>query len=121
MVVKQMYSRILDKSASEVEFSQSLKFLSNCLEHHYNEKVIILIDESDAPLKKAYFYDFYPEMVDFLCPFFHDALKTNDSLYFAVLTGCLCVSKDGLNNLHIVSIASNEYGEYFGFTEEEMN
>ena len=106
-------------------FSRSLKFLSECLERYYDKKVIILIDEYDVPLEKAHFRGFYPAMIDFLRSYFHDALKTNDSLHFAILTGCLRVSKEtiftGLNNLDIVSIASNEYGEYFGFTEKEMN
>jgi len=120
-----------DKSAKEKKekelaaFSSSLKFLSNCLERYYDEKVIILIDEYDVPLEKAYFRGFYTDMIDFLREFFHDALKTNDSLNFAVLTGCLRVSKEsiftGLNNLDIVSIVSNKYSEYFGFTEAEMS
>jgi len=121
-----------DESAREVErekqlvaYSSSLKFLSNCLERYYEKKVVILIDEYDVPLEKAHFRGFYAEMIDFLRSFFHDALKTNDSLNFAVLTGCLRVSKEsiftGLNNLDIISIVSNKYSEYFGFTEAEMS
>jgi len=108
-----------------VAFSSSLEFLSNCLERYYDKKVIILIDEYDVPLEKAHFRGYYPDMIDFFRSFYHDALKTNDSLNFAVLTGCLRVSKEsiftGLNNPDIISILSNEYGEYFGFTEAEMS
>jgi hypothetical protein len=108
-----------------VTFNSSLKFLSECLKRHYGKKVIILIDEYDVPLEKAYFQGYYADMIGFMRPFFHHAFKTNDSLHFAVLTGCLRVSKEtiftGLNNLNIVSIVSNEYGEYFGFTEDEMS
>jgi len=120
-----------DSKGAEIEiekematFSSSLKFLSNCLERYYGKKVIILIDEYDVPLEKAFFRGFYSDMIDFLRSFYQDALKTNDSLDFAVLTGCLRVSKEsiftGLNNPDIISIISNEYGEYFGFTEAEM-
>jgi len=122
----------LDDNAEKLErekelaaYSNSLKFLSNCLERHYDKKVIILIDEYDVPLEKAHFRGFYSEMIEFMRSFFQDALKTNDSLSFATLTGCLRVSKEsiftGLNNLDIISIVSNEYGEYFGFTEPEMS
>ena len=108
-------------------FSGSLKFLSQCLERYYDKKVIILIDEYDVPLEKAHFAkkNYYDDMIGFIRAFFGDALKTNDALEFAILTGCLRISKEtiftGLNNLNIVSIVSHEYGEYFGFTEEEMS
>ena len=139
---KQHYQYIIDKSMPSkdennenehakkelekemVAFSSSLNFLSNCLERYYDKKVIILIDEYDVPLEKAFFRGFYSDMIDFLRSFYHDALKTNDSLNFAVLTGCLRVSKEsiftGLNNPDIISIISNKYSEYFGFTETEM-
>lgn len=118
------YERIRNRGASVNEYSSSLKFLSECLEAHYNKKVIILIDEYDVSLEKSHFNSYYDEMVDFIRSFFDDALKSNDSLEFAVITGCLRVSKEsiftGLNNLNIVSILSNNYGEYFGFTEPEV-
>jgi len=105
-------------------FASSLKFLSECLECYYNQKVIVLIDEYDVPLEKSYFSGYYKEMIEFARSFFSSTLKTNDSLHFAVITGCLRVSKEtiftGINNLHMISIASHEYGEYFGFTEQEM-
>ena len=118
-------TREIEREKQLVAYSSSLKFLSTCLERYYNKKVVILIDEYDVPLEKAHFRGFYADMIDFLRSFFHDALKTNDSLSFAVLTGCLRVSKEsiftGLNNLDIISIVSNKYSEYFGFTEAEMS
>jgi len=125
-VDQQMYRIIVDETASIVQFENSLKFLSNCLERHYEQKVIILIDEYDVPLEKAHFAQksYYNEMVDFIRSFFGAALKTNDSLYFSVITGCLRVSKEsiftGINNLNIISILSDSFGEYFGLTEPEI-
>ena len=120
---KVRYKRILSEDASVTEYRGSLKFLSNCLEKHYSKKVVILIDEYDVPLEKAYVEGYYPDMVKFIRSFFSAALKTNKSLHFAIITGCLRVSREsiftGLNNLHIISIASGDYGEYFGFTELE--
>ncbi|MDR1699933.1 MAG: ATP-binding protein [Lachnoclostridium sp.] len=120
---KNDYAKILNKSASIDDYSGSLKFLSNCLEHHHKKKVIILIDEYDVPLENAYFKGFYEEMIDFIRSLLGDALKTNSSLNFAVLTGCLRISKEsiftGLNNLRVISILTNRYSEYFGFTEKE--
>ena len=112
------------KERELTSFSNSLKFLSECLERHYNQKVIILIDEYDVPLEKSYFGGYYEEMIEFVRSLFSSTLKTNEALEFAVITGCLRVSKEtiftGINNLQMVSIASHEYGEYFGFTEQEM-
>ena len=122
---KNRYRKILSQEADVVDYRNSLKFLSSCLEKHYTEKVIILIDEYDVPLEKSHFENYYSQMVDFIRSFFSSALKTNKSLKFAMLTGCLRVSKEsiftGLNNLNVISITSNEYGEYFGFTEVEMS
>ena len=123
---KQLYQKFIDEKASYTDFENSLKFLSECLEQHYNEKTIVLIDEYDVPLEKAHFAktSYYDEMVAFIRQFFGNALKTNESLKLAVLTGCLRISKEsiftGINNLHIISIIDNTYGEYFGFTEPEV-
>ena len=88
------------------------------------KKTIILIDEYDVPLENAYLRGFYQQMADFVCSFFEAALKTNSSLEFAIVTGCLRVSKEsiftGLNNLKIISILDEKYDEYFGFTEKEV-
>ena len=99
----------------------SLKTLSRLLEKHYGKKVILLIDEYDVPLDKAFQGGYYDEMVSLIRNLFGNALKTNDSLYFAVLTGCLRISKEsiftGLNNLKVHTISDVRYDEYFGFTD----
>ena len=124
IVQRQLYESIIDKSAEQESFQDSLKFLSECLEKYYNQKAIILIDEYDVPLEKAYFRGYYDEMIEFVRSLFGSALKTNDALEFAVITGCLRVSKEsiftGVNNLNIVSILSDSFGEHFGFTEPEV-
>ena len=98
--------------------------LSSMLEKHYGKKVILLIDEYDVPLDKAFQYGYYEEMVFFIQNFLGNALKTNPSLYFAVLTGCLRISKEsiftGLNNLKVMSITNVQFEEYFGFTDSEV-
>ena len=102
----------------------SLKTLSVLLWKHYKQKVILLIDEYDVPLAKANEQGYYQEMVLLIRNMFGQALKTNDSLYFAVLTGCLRVAKEsiftGLNNLKIFSITNVHFDEYFGFTDQEV-
>lgn len=102
----------------------SLRTLSFLLQKHYGSKVIILIDEYDVPLAKAEENGYYDEMVDLIRGIFDQALKTNESLYFAVMTGCLRVAKEsiftGLNNLNVLSITSVRFDEYFGFTDQEV-
>ena len=103
----------------------SLKTLSQLLEKHYGQKVILLIDEYDVPLDKAFQAGFYDEMVSLIRNLLGNALKTNDSLYFAVLTGCLRISKEsiftGLNNLKVHTISDVRYDEYFGFTNADVD
>ncbi len=103
----------------------SLKTLSQLLHKHYGQKVILLIDEYDVPLDKAFQGGYYDEMVSLIRNFLGNALKTNDSLYFAVLTGCLRISKEsiftGLNNLKVHTISDVRYDEFFGFTDEEVD
>ena len=88
------------------------------------EKCGDLIDEYDVPLENAYFEGFYEKMVKFIRSLFESSLKTNDNLEFAVITGCLRISKEsiftGLNNLEINSVLTENYAEYFGFTESEV-
>lgn len=118
------FERIMLKKASDIEYAQALSFLSNCLEKHHQQKVIILIDEYDVPLEYAYFSGFYNQMVSFIRSLFESALKTNPSLEFSVITGCLRISKEsiftGLNNLEIFSVLNHSYSEYFGFDESEV-
>lgn len=121
---KDIYKRIMDRQGERVQYATSLKFLAECLKKYHGRNAIILVDEYDVPLENAYFRGFYEEMVDFLRSLFESALKTNDNLAFAVITGCLRISKEsiftGLNNLEVISILSENYSEYFGFTESEV-
>lgn len=102
----------------------SLKTLSSLLEKHYEKKVILLIDEYDVPLSKANEQGYYNKMVFLMRNLLQQVLKTNSSLYFAVLTGCLRVAKEsiftGLNNFKIYSITDVRFDEYFGFTDSEV-
>lgn len=102
----------------------SLRTLSMLLEKHYGRKAVLLIDEYDVPLAKANEQGYYDQMITLVRGMFERALKTNTSLQFAVLTGCLRVSKEsiftGLNNLKIFSIADEHCGSYFGFTDDEV-
>lgn len=104
--------------------SCSLLTLSQLLQKHYEQNVIILIDEYDVPLDKAYQSGYYDNMTGLIKDLFGQALKTNDSLYFAVLTGCLRISKEsiftGLNNFNVYTIKDVQYNKYFGFTDREV-
>ena len=103
----------------------SLKTLSQLLSRHFGQKVILLIDEYDVPLDKAFQSGYYDEMLSLMRNVLGNALKTNDSLYFAVLTGCLRISKEsiftGLNNLKVHTISDVRYDEYFGFTNSDVD
>ena len=120
----QRYTSFLDIDAEYSEYNKAIGFLAKCLCKAYNKNVIILIDEYDVPLENSYFRGFYDKMIDLLRSVFESALKTNPSLEFAVLTGCLRISKEsiftGLNNLKVYSIRSEQFGEYFGFTQNEV-
>ena len=109
---------------SEAVLTASLKTLSMLLHKHYGSRVIILIDEYDVPLAKANEKGYYEQMVTLLRKMFGNVLKTNDHLYFAVLTGCLRIAKEsiftGLNNMKVMTISDVQYDEYFGFTDEEV-
>ncbi len=121
---KKLFRKIADRKAEYDDYSGALEFLSKCLYQATEKKTVILIDEYDVPLENAYFRGFYEEMVDFIRSLFESALKTNDYLQFAVITGCLRISKEsiftGLNHLKIISILDQRYSEHFGFTEAEM-
>ncbi len=110
--------------AKDKEYISAIRLISDCLYSVYEKNVIILIDEYDVPLECAYFNGFYDEMVNLIRSAFESALKTNDSLEFGILTGCLRVSREsiftGLNNPKINSITTLDYSEYFGFTEPEV-
>lgn len=109
---------------TDAVLTDSLQILTQLLEKHYNHKVILLIDEYDVPLDKAFQQGYYNEMVSLLRNMLGNVLKTNDALYFAVLTGCLRISKEsiftGLNNLKVHTISDVRYDEYFGFTDADV-
>ena len=118
------FERFKNWKAEPEEYAESIKFLCQCLKKASGKNTIILIDEYDVPLESSFYDGYYDSMVRFIRSLFENALKTNDCLEFAVITGCLRISKEsiftGLNNLTINSIRSSGYGEYFGFTDEEV-
>jgi hypothetical protein len=111
-------------SMSDTLLENSLLELTAMLSKHYDRKVILLIDEYDVPLDKAFQEGYYDEMVSLIRNLFSNVLKTNNSLQFAVLTGCLRISKEsiftGLNNLNVITITDELFDEYFGFTDKEV-
>lgn len=121
---KEHFMKIVNNDKDMSLYITALKFLSDCLNKYHNEKVIILIDEYDVTLENAFFEGFYKEMISFIRSLFESALKTNSSLEFSVITGCLRISKEiiftGLNNLKIISILDDRYAEHFGFTDDEV-
>ena len=114
-----------DYTMSDAALTGSLKTLSRLLAKHYGRNTILLIDEYDVPLDKAFQSGYYDQMVSLIRNMLGNVLKTNDSLYFAVLTGCLRISKEsiftGLNNLKIHTVSDARYDEYFGFTDEDVD
>lgn len=122
---KKKYRAIYGGQEETVAYATSLAFLSACLKKYHGKGAVILLDEYDVPLENAYFQGYYDEMVMFVRSLFESALKTNDSLEFAVITGCLRISKEsiftGLNNLEIISVLNEAYAEYFGFTQAEVD
>ncbi len=121
-VDREAFMKILTGNEENIE--NSLKTLSRLLYKHYGKKVVILIDEYDVPLDKAYQNGYYHEMVSLIRGLFGQALKTNDYLQFAILTGCLRISKEsiftGLNNFKVLSIMDARFDEQFGFTDSEV-
>ena len=122
---KEKYLRIAEMTAPKEEYLTSLKFLSHCLKQYYGKESIVLIDEYDVPLENSYFAGFYEEMIALIRSLFESVLKTNEDLKFAVITGCLRISKEsiftGLNNLEIISILNEYYSEHFGFSQHELD
>ena len=121
---KAAFERFLNEQDTLDDVQESLKMLSSLLYQHYGQKTILLIDEYDVPLDKAFQHGYYKEMVALIRGLFGQALKTNDYLQFAVLTGCLRVSKEsiftGLNNFKVLSITDSRFDEHFGFTDAEV-
>lgn len=130
---KEAYARLIEIGSgeggmyamTEAVAASALKTLSQLLEKHYGRKAILLIDEYDVPLDKAFQAGYYDEMTNLIRNLLGNALKTNDSLYFAVLTGCLRISKEsiftGLNNLKVHTISDIRYDEFFGFANADVD
>ena len=127
---KELYRALITVEAgtfnmADDALADSLRTLSALLAKHYGRKVVILIDEYDVPLDKAFQAGYYDEMVSLIRNMFGNALKTNENLQFAVLTGCLRISKEsiftGLNNLKVHTISDTRYDEYFGFTDADVD
>lgn len=121
---KDLFAGLLDRKMDDATLFGSLRELSRLLHRHYGKKTVILIDEYDVPLAKAFAQGYYEQMILLVRSLFHQALKTNENLQMAVLTGCMRISKEsiftGLNNLRVLSIADVEFDEYFGFTDTEV-
>ena len=121
---KELLTQLLSRNMEEDTITSSLQELTELLEAHFSKKVVVLIDEYDVPLAKAYENGYYNEIVLLIRNLFGNVLKTNDSLAFAVLTGCLRIAKEsiftGLNNFKVYSITNTEFDETFGFTNEEV-
>ena len=113
-----------DGNINLAQLGRALEFISECLQKHYNEKVIILIDEYDVPLQHAYLYGYYDEMMNLMRNVLSAALKTNKALKRGILTGCLRIAKEsiftGLNNFSVYGISEEISSQYFGFTPEEV-
>ena len=121
---REKFEKIFYGTDDDNVYVNAIRLLSDCLSKVYDKNVIILIDEYDVPLENAYFNGFYDKMINLIHSAFESALKTNNSLEFAVLTGCLRISKEsiftGLNNLKVYSIRSKQFSQYFGFTQNEV-
>ena len=118
------YTAIAEGEAEDKIVRNSLQLFCQCMYKITGKNTVILIDEYDVPLENAYFRGFYEKMVGFIRSLFEAALKTNQYLQFAVITGCLRISKEsiftGLNHLNIISVLDKKYSEHFGFTEQEV-
>lgn len=120
----EQYTAVAEGKAEERAVRNALQLFCRCIYKITGRNTVILIDEYDVPLENAYFRGFYDRMVSFIRSLFESALKTNDYLQFAVITGCLRISKEsiftGLNHLNIISVLDRKYSEHFGFTEPEV-
>ncbi|MCL1917746.1 MAG: ATP-binding protein [Peptococcaceae bacterium] len=119
-----IFDALMEQEATQDKLNTALKTLCVMLEAHYNKKAVLLIDEYDVPLDKAFHNGYYDKMISFMRIFLGEALKTNRSLAFAVITGCLRISREsiftGLNTLRISSITDSDHDEHFGFTDIEV-
>lgn len=121
---KELFRILSGRTADEIEIQRSLQFLMKLMMLHYQKRVIFLLDEYDVPLAKASNYGYYDQMLEVMKLMLNTALKDNPALQFAVLTGCLRISKESIftrvNNFTTDTISDNRYNEFFGFTEGEV-
>ncbi len=121
---QEYYKKIMEGKANEVELSASLQKLSKMLSEHYGKAPVIIIDEYDTPIQEGYSRDFYDEIIGFMRNFFSGGFKDNRNLSYGFLTGILRIAQEsifsGLNNLTVNSVMDEEYDEFFGFTESEV-
>jgi len=122
---RDLFKKLSKNMGSVNDYRRSLRFLCECLENYHGKRPIILIDEYDVPLENAWSRGFYPKILDFIQQLLSIALKDNPHLEFAVMTGCLRISKEGmftgLNHLKVISVLSKYYSEYFGFSQDEID
>lgn len=123
--LRQRFERIMREEGDLSDYIDAIAFLSQCLNKVHGKNCLIFLDEYDVPLENAYFEGFYDQMAGFIRSLFESAFKTNPFLDFAVITGCLRIMKEsiftGLNNLKVISILNDAYGEYFGFEQHEVD
>ena len=121
---KQRFAGLLKSDMDDAALFGSLRELSRLLREHCGKKAVILIDEYDVPLAKAFAQGYYEQMILLIRSMFQQALKTNENMQMAVLTGCMRISKEsifnGLNNLRVLTAADVRFDEYFGFTDDEV-
>ena len=122
---KDYFNRILNGKANEVELSSAMENLSRMLTRYYGKAPVIIIDEYDTPIQEGYAKDFYDEIIGFMRNFFSGAFKDNKNLSYGFLTGILRIAQEsifsGLNNLTVNSVMDEDYDQYFGFTENEVD
>jgi hypothetical protein len=118
---RKYYRSIIERTATEVDYQNSLKKLINYLEREYNKKVLLIIDEYDIPIQSGWTHGYYDDVIDFMRVFLSAALKDNSNLFKGILTGIYRVAKEsifsGLNNLKVFTVLNERYSNYFGFTE----
>ena len=122
---KKYIQNLINDVADSTDYQFALGKLSSLLATHYNQKVIIIIDEYDTPIQQGHLYHYYNEVVVFMRNLFSSALKDNENLEFGILTGILRIAKEslfsGLNNLVVNTILDDKYSEYFGFTVNDIS
>ncbi|OFI05272.1 putative AAA-ATPase [Clostridium acetireducens DSM 10703] len=123
-IEKETFNKIRTGIASESDYENSLKYLTEYLDKHYSVAPILLLDEYDFPIQSGYTNGFYDKIIEFIRNWLSGAVKDNNHISFSIMTGILRIGKEstfsGMNNLKVRTILDNQYSEYFGFTEDEI-